>query len=115
MRGPINRRVVAVLYDGLCTFEFGIVVEFFGLPRPELPVDWYRFSVCSLESGTVRATGGVGLGLAITDQAVRLHGGSVKASNLPEGGLLVEVRLPLQPSAGEIRNLQTPAAVRQDS
>ena len=59
MRGPINRRVVAVLYDGLCTFEFGIVVEFFGLPRPELPVDWYRFSVCSLEPGPARATGGV--------------------------------------------------------
>ncbi|HEY8671240.1 MAG TPA: ATP-binding protein, partial [Terriglobales bacterium] len=43
-----------------------------------------------------RSTGGVGLGLAITDQAVRLHGGSVTASNLPEGGLLVEIRIPLQ-------------------
>ena len=43
-----------------------------------------------------RSTGGVGLGLAITDQAVRLHGGSVKASNLPEGGLGIEIRLPLQ-------------------
>lgn len=42
-----------------------------------------------------RSTGGVGLGLAITDQAVRLHGGAVTASNLPEGGLLVEIRLPL--------------------
>jgi signal transduction histidine kinase len=39
----------------------------------------------------------VGLGLAITDQAVRLHGGSVRASNLAEGGLAVEIRLPLQP------------------
>ena len=43
-----------------------------------------------------RSTGGVGLGLAITDQAVRLHGGSVKASSLAEGGLMVEIRLPLQ-------------------
>jgi two-component system sensor histidine kinase CpxA len=43
-----------------------------------------------------RSTGGVGLGLAITDQAVRLHGGSVKASNLVEGGLALEIRLPLQ-------------------
>jgi two-component system sensor histidine kinase CpxA len=42
-----------------------------------------------------RSTGGVGLGLAITDQAVRLHGGSVKASNLAEGGLALEIRLPL--------------------
>jgi two-component system sensor histidine kinase CpxA len=58
-----------------------------------------------------RSTGGVGLGLAITDQAVRLHGGSVTASNLPEGGLSVEIRLPLQPSAaGEVRTRTAPAA-----
>lgn len=43
-----------------------------------------------------RSTGGVGLGLAITDQAVRLHGGTVRASNLVEGGLAVEIRLPVQ-------------------
>lgn len=48
-----------------------------------------------------RSTGGVGLGLAITEQAVRLHGGTVSASNLPEGGLLVEIRLPLQLSESE--------------
>ena len=55
----MSHRVIAVVYDGLCTFEFAIVVEMFGLPRPELPVDWYRFSVCSLEGAPVRATGGV--------------------------------------------------------
>jgi AraC family transcriptional activator FtrA len=53
------RRVVSLAYDGLCTFEFGIVVEIFGLPRPELPVEWYRFQVCSLDRGPLRATGGV--------------------------------------------------------
>lgn len=42
-----------------------------------------------------RQTGGAGLGLAITDRAVRLHGGSVRASNRPPGGLQVEIRLPL--------------------
>ncbi len=58
-----------------------------------------------------RSTGGVGLGLAITDQAVRLHGGSVTASNLPEGGLSVEIRLPLQSMAtGEARTRTAPAA-----
>jgi two-component system sensor histidine kinase CpxA len=49
-----------------------------------------------IDDARVRSTGGVGLGLAITEQAVRLHGGSVKASNLPEGGLSVEIRLPMQ-------------------
>lgn len=42
-----------------------------------------------------RLTGGVGLGLAITERAVGLHGGTVKAFNRPEGGLKVEIRLPL--------------------
>src|ERR1051326_3696951 len=59
MRSRDRRRVVAVAYDGLCTFEFGIVVEVFGLPRPELDVDWYEFEICSLERGPLRATGGL--------------------------------------------------------
>ena len=35
------------------------MVEVFGLPRPEMRVPWYRFEVCSLERGPLRATGGV--------------------------------------------------------
>jgi AraC family transcriptional activator FtrA len=54
-----TRDVVVLAYDGLCTFEFGIAVEIFGLPRPELGPDWYRFRVCSLDPGPLRATGGV--------------------------------------------------------
>jgi AraC family transcriptional activator FtrA len=57
MRKP--HRVVAVAYHGLCTFEFGIVVEVFALPRPEVKVPWYRFQACSLEAGPLRATGGI--------------------------------------------------------
>lgn len=59
MRSTKRHRVAALVYDDLCTFEFGIVVELFGLPRPELPVPWYRFSLCSLDAGPLRATGGV--------------------------------------------------------
>jgi len=36
---------------------------------------------------------GIGLGLAIAERAVLLHGGEVRASNSPEGGLLVEITL----------------------
>jgi AraC family transcriptional regulator, transcriptional activator FtrA len=53
-----NRLVVALAYDRLCTFEFGIAVEVFGLPRPEMGPDWYRFAVCAVEPGPLRATGG---------------------------------------------------------
>jgi AraC family transcriptional regulator, transcriptional activator FtrA len=56
---PRRHRLVALAYDGLCTFEFGIVVEAFALPRPELEVPWYQFEVCSLERRSVRALGGV--------------------------------------------------------
>jgi len=51
--------VVAVVYDRLCTFEFGCVTELFALERPELEVDWYRFAVCASEPGPIRAAGGI--------------------------------------------------------
>jgi two-component system sensor histidine kinase CpxA len=42
-----------------------------------------------------RQSGGTGIGLAITERAVHLHGGEVRASNAEGGGLLVVIRLPL--------------------
>lgn len=44
-----------------------------------------------------RQSGGAGLGLAITRQAVQLHNGSVSASNASGGGLCIEIRLPARP------------------
>jgi two-component system sensor histidine kinase CpxA len=58
-----------------------------------------------LDDARGRQTGGVGLGLAITERAVRLHGGSVRAANRPEGGLMVEIRLPLDgPNSSLVEN-----------
>jgi AraC family transcriptional activator FtrA len=51
--------VVALAYDGLCTFEFGCTVELFALERPELGVEWYDFAVCAVEPGPIRAAGGI--------------------------------------------------------
>jgi signal transduction histidine kinase len=53
-----------------------------------------------LDDDRGRQTGGVGLGLAITERAVRFHGGRVAAFNRAEGGLLVEIHLPLLPGSG---------------
>jgi AraC family transcriptional activator FtrA len=53
--GPL---VVALLYDGLCTFEFGVAAEIFGLSRPEMGPGWYRFASCAIEDGPMRAHGG---------------------------------------------------------
>jgi two-component system sensor histidine kinase CpxA len=48
-----------------------------------------------LDDARGRQTGGVGLGLAITERAVRFHGGRVAAMNRREGGLMVEIHVPL--------------------
>jgi two-component system sensor histidine kinase CpxA len=48
-----------------------------------------------LDDARGRQTGGVGLGLAITERAVRFHGGKVSAFNRPQGGLVIEIRLPM--------------------
>jgi AraC family transcriptional activator FtrA len=51
--------VVVLAYEGLCTFEFGIAVEVFGLDRPEFDFPWYRFAVAAADPGPMRAAGGV--------------------------------------------------------
>jgi two-component system sensor histidine kinase CpxA len=41
-----------------------------------------------------RQSGGYGLGLAIADRAVRLHGGAIHAANNPDGGATLRIELP---------------------
>ncbi|WP_263356050.1 ATP-binding protein [Acidicapsa ligni] len=48
-----------------------------------------------LDLSRQRSTGGYGVGLAIAERAIRLHGGEVLARNAAGGGLIVEMRLPL--------------------
>lgn len=81
-RGPSREAVIRISDSGP------------GVPAESLETIFRPFY--RIDDARGRSTGGVGLGLAITEQAVRLHGGWVKASNLPEGGLSVEIRLPLQ-------------------
>jgi AraC family transcriptional activator FtrA len=73
---PTKRRnpwkVAALIYDGLSMFEFSIVGEVFGLPRPELK-PWYQFSIAALETGRLRSNSGITVnadgGLGILDHA----------------------------------------------
>jgi two-component system sensor histidine kinase CpxA len=48
-----------------------------------------------------RESGGVGLGLAIADRAVRRHGGTISAANAAGGGLNVTILLPIRPAVAE--------------
>lgn len=67
-----THRVVALAYDGLCTFEFGIAVEIFALPRPEFDFPWYSFRIAGADP-VIRAMGGfrieVDAGLALLAEA----------------------------------------------
>ncbi|HMI50810.1 MAG TPA: ATP-binding protein [Candidatus Saccharimonadales bacterium] len=64
-----------------------------GVPEHELE-NIFRAFYRVTDSGS-RSSEGVGLGLSITDRIVRLHKGVIRASNAPEGGLQVDIELPL--------------------
>ena len=52
-------RVVALLPERVAAFELGIVVEVFGLDRPELDVPWwYELTLCTEHPGVLPATAG---------------------------------------------------------
>jgi two-component system, OmpR family, sensor histidine kinase CpxA len=68
-----------------------------------------------LDDARGRQTGGVGLGLAITERAVRSHGGVVKASNRAEGGLAVEIHLPLMPESAVMEKILEVVSVEREA
>jgi signal transduction histidine kinase/ActR/RegA family two-component response regulator len=83
--------------------------------KPEfLPHVFERFR--QEESGTTRAHGGLGLGLAIVRHLVELHGGTVRAeNNTATPGATFVIRLPARSSAAAARDDRVIAAVRRES
>lgn len=55
------RQVTALVYDRLCAFEYGCVVELFDLHRPELGVPWYHFDRVAAEPGPLQVSGGMSM------------------------------------------------------
>jgi two-component system sensor histidine kinase CpxA len=64
-----------------------------GVPESQL-VDIFR-PFYRVAEARDRQSGGTGIGLAISERTVALHGGTILARNHPDGGLEVEIRLPL--------------------
>jgi two-component system sensor histidine kinase CpxA len=60
-----------------------------GVPEPELANIFRPFY--RVTDARSHDSGGVGLGLAITERVVRLHGGRIQAMNDAGGGLRVEI------------------------
>ena len=63
-----------------------------GLPENELTNIFKPFY--RVTDSRSRDSGGAGLGLAITERVIRLHGGSIQATNDPNGGLRIEMIFP---------------------
>src|SRR5215469_16195087 len=65
-----------------------------GVPDTDLAKIFQPFYRVPSSDGSI--TNGTGLGLAITERIVRMHRGAVRAVNAPDGGLIVELTLPLK-------------------
>jgi two-component system sensor histidine kinase CpxA len=79
--------------DGVGEAVIDVLDEGAGVPEESLKEVFRPFY--RMDSSRTRETGGAGLGLAITERAVRLHGGTVKAENMDGGGFRIELRLPV--------------------
>jgi len=94
LRDP--RKLAAMAYDGMGTFELGIVSEVFGLSRPELNVPWYEFRVFSLDRAPLRGTGGIrvqaphGMGVLRSAGTIIIPGWHVDEA--PPDALLLRLR-----------------------
>jgi AraC family transcriptional activator FtrA len=92
---PPNRLVAALVYDQLCSFEFGCAAEIFGLPRPEFGENWYRFMTCAAEPGPLRALGGITIQTDAALDALPNSGTIIipgwKAAGVPPSDELIQV------------------------
>jgi two-component system sensor histidine kinase MprB len=61
-----------------------------GIDEADLPLVFERF----YRSANARGLPGSGLGLAIVRHVAEAHGGTVEASNAPDGGAVLTLRLP---------------------
>lgn len=71
-----------------------------GIPDADMQAVFEPFR--RLETSRNRGTGGSGLGLTIARRAVEQHGGTLRLSNRPGGGLLALVHLPRPQNEGSI-------------
>jgi two-component system phosphate regulon sensor histidine kinase PhoR len=66
-----------------------------GIPEDDLSRIFERFY--RVDKSRARDPGGTGLGLAIVRHLVELHGGTVRAENLPQGGARFTIDVPAEP------------------
>jgi signal transduction histidine kinase len=62
-----------------------------GIPEEHLQRIFSRFE----RAASIHQYGGLGLGLYVSQELARAHGGTLEAQNVPEGGLRFDLTLPL--------------------
>lgn len=98
---PSGGRVDVIVRDNGSDVEIVVADTGSGISEALLPHVFERFR--QGDSGTTRAHGGLGLGLAIVRDLVELHGGTVEAHSEGEGrGATFIVRLPAATTASRI-------------
>jgi two-component system sensor histidine kinase CpxA len=90
---PASSEVAVALASDVRTGEISISVSDRGPGVPAAAIGRIFDPFFRVEEARDRDSGGAGLGLAIAQQAMRMHGGSAHAENLPEGGLRVTLAL----------------------
>jgi two-component system, OmpR family, sensor histidine kinase CpxA len=75
--------------------EIYIDIEDNGSGVPEEELDKIFNPFYRVDSSREKKTGGYGLGLAIAEQAIKLHQGYIQATNRKNGGLRVRIILPI--------------------
>jgi signal transduction histidine kinase len=91
-----GNRVVLTLFD--TGSEVVIRVEDDGPGIPDAQLTRVLEPFVRLDAARARDTIGLGLGLTIVAGAVAEHGGTLTLANRPEGGLRVDIGLPVPPS-----------------
>jgi len=79
-----------------------VVIRDFGPGVPESALPHLFDPFFRVDESRTRHTGGTGIGLAIVERVVRLHGGVVSARNASPSGLRVRIELPAKPAEPDV-------------
>jgi two-component system sensor histidine kinase CpxA len=89
----VTLRLSSTTLDNLAYASIEVTDHGPGIPEAQLANIFRPFY--RLDHARSSSTGGFGVGLAITERAVRLHGGTIRASNRPTGGTSITLLYPL--------------------
>jgi PAS domain S-box-containing protein len=105
--GSPTGQLIAELEDGGLTFEFSVRDTGIGISAEDRPRLFKPFT--QLDSSTVRRYGGAGLGLAISQNLVRLMGGDIWLESQPGKGSTFYFTVRGRPAPHDAATVEAPA------